>query len=150
MRIAFDLDDTLIPCEFAFPLEPRPLLARLLGAEPLRRGTIELCRLLRRRGWRLWVYTTSLRHPFSVRMQFLLHGIVLEGVVNQDRHERRLCNGRPRANECSKYPPAFRIDLIIDNSEGVRAEGRRFGFRTLIVDPGDEQWTEAVCREAGV
>jgi hypothetical protein len=150
MRIAFDLDDTLIPCEFAFPLEPRPRLARLFGTEPLRLGTVELCRLLRRRGWGVWVYTTSLRRPFSVWTQFWLHGVVLEGVVNHDRHVRTLGKGRPGAHECSKYPPAFRIDLLVDNSVGVRDEGRRFGFRALVVDPGDERWTEAVRHAASV
>jgi hypothetical protein len=150
MRIAFDLDDTLIPCGSTFPLEPRPRLARLFGAEPLRQGTIELCRSLRHHGNSLWVYTTSMRRPLSVYSQFLLHGIRLEGVVNQDRHVRRLRNSRPGPHECSKYPPAFQIDLLVDNSVGVWEEGRRFGFRVHLVDPGDLRWTEAIRRKAGL
>ncbi len=55
MHIAFDLDDTLIPCQFTFPLEPASRLARGLGLEPLRRGTVELLRDLRARGHRVWV-----------------------------------------------------------------------------------------------
>jgi hypothetical protein len=149
MHIAFDLDDTLIPCEFAFPLERSPWLARGLGLEPLRRGTVELCRLLRGRGHRLWVYTTSLRSPTSIRLTFLAHRIHLAGVVNQDRHDRRLRNGRPRASECSKYPPAFGIDLLVDNSEGVKEEGRRFGFSVVHVRPDDEKWVEAVRARVG-
>ena len=137
------------PCEFAFPLEARPWPARLLGVEPLRRGTVELCKALRRRGWKLWVYTTSLRSPLEVRLQFLLHGVWLEGVVNHDRHVRRLAAGRPGGHECSKYPPAFRIDLLIDNSAGVWEEGRRFGFRVQVVRPDDDGWAGAVLRAAG-
>jgi hypothetical protein len=144
MRIAFDLDDTLIPCQFQFPLERPRLLARALALEPLRLGTVDLLRHLRQMGCVLWVYTTSLRNPLSVRLQFLVYGIRLGGVVNQDRHMRRLRDGRPHANECSKFPPAFGIDLLVDNSEGVTEEGRRFGFRVLHVRPDDPDWTQAV------
>ena len=149
MHIAFDLDDTLVPCEFDFPLERAPWLARGLGLEPLRLGTVELCRLLRGRGHRLWVYTTSLRSPLSIRLTFLAHRIHLAGVVNQDRHVSRLRNGRPGASECSKYPPAFGIDLLVDNSEGVREEGLRFGFRVLHVRPDDADWAKAVRAAVG-
>jgi hypothetical protein len=144
MHIAFDLDDTLIPCEFCFPLERPPWLARGLGLEPLRHGTVALCRQLRDRGHRLWVYTSSLRNPLSIRLTFLVHGIHLAGVVNHDGHVRRLRHGRPAASECSKYPPAFGIDLLVDNSEGVGEEGRRFGFAVVVVRPDDEEWPRAV------
>ncbi len=40
MRIAFDLDDTLIACEFSFPVEERGFLSRLLGHEEIRIGSI--------------------------------------------------------------------------------------------------------------
>ncbi len=40
MRIAFDLDDTLIACEFSFPVEERGFLSRLLGHEDIRKGSI--------------------------------------------------------------------------------------------------------------
>jgi hypothetical protein len=144
VRIAFDLDDTLVPCQFQFPLERPRLRARALVREPLRLGTVDLLRHLRRMGCALWIYTTSLRNPIAVHLQFLSYGIRLGGVVNQDRHVRRLRNGRPGANECSKYPPAFGIDLLVDNSEGVREEGRRFGFRVLHVRPDDPDWARVV------
>ena len=38
MRIAFDLDDTLIPCSHPFAVEEPTWLARCLAVEPLRRG----------------------------------------------------------------------------------------------------------------
>ena len=44
----------------------------------------------------------------------------------------------------SKYPPAFGIDLHIDDSEGVLEEGREHGFRVVVVTPNDERWTEKV------
>jgi hypothetical protein len=150
MHIAFDLDDTLIPCEYQFPLEPpRRLLGPLLGLEPLRRGAVELLRGLRASGCRLWVYTTSLRDPLAVHLLFGAHGVRLTGVVNHDRHARTLRAGRPRANECSKYPPAFGIHLLIDNSEGVKEEGRRFGFPVLHVRPDDLDWVRTVRAHLG-
>jgi hypothetical protein len=152
LRIAFDLDDTLIPCDFSFPLEPRPWLARLLGSEPLRAGSVDLLRALRTSGAQLWVYTTSLRDPFAVWLQFLLHGIRLGGVVNQDRHLKKMqgWKGQPSARDCSKYPPAFGIDLLIDNSEGVVLEGRRWGFRVLHVRPDDLTWAQSVRAAVGL
>jgi hypothetical protein len=144
MRIAFDLDDTLIPCGSAFAVEPPPLLARLLGAEPLRLGAAGLLRGLRRQGCQLWVYTTSLRSPLAVWTQFLAYGVRLAGIVNSQRHVRRLGRGRPDHRDVSKYPPAFGIDLLIDDSPGVELEGRRFPFSVLRVRPDDPDWADAV------
>jgi hypothetical protein len=45
---------------------------------------------------------------------------------------------------CTKHPPSFGIDLLIDDSEGVRIEGERHGFRMLMVAPEDAQWTAKV------
>jgi hypothetical protein len=65
MRIAFDLDDTLIPSHpLAFAVErPRGFLGRLFATEHLRHGAIDLLHALRRRDCDVWVSTTSLRRP---------------------------------------------------------------------------------------
>lgn len=140
MRLAFDLDNTLIRCGHAFPLEmpQRRILARLLGSEPLREGTQELVKHCRQRGWEVWVYTTSYRSVWRIQRLFWLHGIRLYGVVNQQQHDRE---ARAR---CTKHPPSFGIDLLIDASEGVRIEDERHGFRVLVVAPEDANWTEKV------
>jgi hypothetical protein len=44
----------------------------------------------------------------------------------------------------SKYPKHFGIDLHIDDSLGVLAEGKRLGFEVLWVDARDPQWVETV------
>ena len=44
----------------------------------------------------------------------------------------------------SKLPPAFGIDLHVDDSEGVRLEGVRHGFRVVVVRPDDQHWTRRV------
>ena len=136
MRLAFDLDNTLIRCGHDFPLATpqRRILARLLGNEQLREGTKELTDCCRQRGWEVWVYTTSYRSAWRIRRLFWLHGIWLDGVVNQQRHDREV-----RAR-CTKHPPSFGID----DSEGVRIEGERHGFRVLVVAPDDMRWAEKV------
>lgn len=140
MRLAFDLDNTLIRCGHDFPLATpqRRILTRLLSNEQLRHGIKELTDACRQRGWEVWVYTTSYRSAWRIRRLFWLHGIRLDGVVNQQRHDRE---ARAR---CTKYPPSFCIDLLIDDSEGVRIEGEGHGFRVLVVAPEDEQWAEKV------
>ena len=146
MRLAFDLDNTLIRCGHDFPLEKpqRRLLARLLGNEGLRLGTKALADHCRQRGWEVWVYTTSYRSGWRIRRLFWLHGIRLDGVVNQQRHDREV-----RAR-CTKHPPSFGIDLLIDDSEGVRLEGERHGFRVLVVLAEDEWWVASVKKTVGL
>jgi hypothetical protein len=146
MRIAFDLDNTLIRGKFQFGLEApkRKFWARLLSHEPLRAGIMELCNYCRHHGWEIWVYTTSYRNPWYIRRLFWLHGIRLAGVVNQARHDREV------TVRCTKYPPQFGIDLLIDDAPGVQVEAERHGFEMLLVAPSDEQWVakvEAVATE---
>lgn len=140
MTIAFDLDNTLIRCDHDFALETptRRLWARLVGSEHLRAGIVDLHRFCRSQGWNIWVYTTSYRSPWAIRKLFWLHGLHLDGVVNQARHTRDV---RVRS---TKYPPQYGIDLLVDDSHGVRIEGERHGFRTVVVDPTDSQWAEKV------
>jgi len=140
MRIAFDLDNTLIRNNYPFPLEQLrwPLLARVLRSEGLRQEIVQAASFCRAQGWEVWVYTTSYRSAWYIRRLFWLHGIRLDGVVNQQRHDR---NARVR---CSKHPPTFGIDLLVDDSEGVRLEGERHGFRVLVVQPEDSEWVAAV------
>lgn len=140
MRIAFDLDNTLIRCGHDFPLEipQRRIWAKLLGNEQLRQGIKELSDYCRQRHWEVWVYTTSYRSAWRIRRLFWLHGIRLDGVVNQQRHDREA------QARCTKHPPSFGIDLLIDDSEGVRIEGERHGSRVQVVAPEDAQWAEKV------
>lgn len=48
---------------------------------------------------------------------------------------------------CSKYPPAFGIDMLVDDSPGVVLEGQRYGFRVIQISPEDEQWVKKVLAE---
>jgi hypothetical protein len=144
-RISFDIDDTLACHHGHVVAEESRLPAaihRWLG-EPLRVGTRALIRELRRRGCSIWIYTSSGRSPFYIRRWLLLHGIRVDGVVNNERHRRGLAT-HGFANSPSKFPPAFGIDLHVDDSEGVRMEGDAHGFRVVVIHPGDERWTQKV------
>lgn len=140
MRFAFDLDNTLIRCGHDFSLEKpqRRFWAKMFGKEQLREGTKALTDACRQRGWQVWVYTTSYRSTWHIRWLFWLHGIRLDGVVNQQRHDDQA------QVRCTKHPPSFGIDLLIDDSEGVRIEGQRHGFQVLVIVPNDAKWTEKV------
>lgn len=144
-RVSFDVDDTLVCCGGAACCEASVIpqfIRRWLG-EPLRAGTGALVRELRRRECSVWIYTTSGRSPFYIRRWLLLHGIRVDGVVNSERHRQGLAaHGFSRLP--SKFPPAFGIDLHVDDSEGVRMEGDRHGFRVVVIRPDDQHWTRRV------
>jgi hypothetical protein len=148
MRIAFDLDDTLIPSSpDLFPVErPRGFLGRFFAPEWLRCGAPGLMYALVRNQCDLWVYTTSLRSQSYIKDLFRWYGIRLGGAINQDIHWEWLKQQHP-SRRCSKYPPAFGIDLLIDDSKGVWMEGQQFGFRVVHVRPDDPDWVQAIVAE---
>ena len=139
MRISFDVDDTLV-CHPSVPTERFvPWWGRWWYPEPLRRGTRELMQGLLAGGHQLWIYTTSYRPARYLRGWFRSFRVPIYGVVNQPRHERVVGRQGP-----SKYPPAFGIDLHIDDSEGVAEEGRQHRFDVLVVAPTDLDWVVRV------
>ncbi|WP_118973976.1 HAD family hydrolase [Taibaiella koreensis] len=137
MTISFDLDDTLIPGVKRFPTESRTLWRRLSRAEPLRRGTAVLWRALQEQGHHIVIYTTSLRSRRKIWWTFFVHGILLRQIINQKTHGRRL--GKD-SSLYSKYPPAFSIDVHIDDSEGVAMEGQRHGFAVIVIEEREKDW----------
>ncbi len=151
IRISFDIDDTLACQPEHSDVEPNWLAERLHSSltEPLRIGTRALTRELRRQGCSIWVYTSSGRTPSYIRRWLLLYGIRVDGVVNSVLHNEALA-ARGLSNSPSKLPPAFDIDLHVDDSEGVRMEGHDYGFRVVVVDPQDEHWAQKVLDAVAV
>ena len=144
MRIAFDLDGTLVPMfSGQFPVEPIAWPMHVFAADPLRLHTVRLFRLLKARRHEVWIYTSSLRKPFDIRRTFWAHGIHLHGVINADVHAEAV-----GSRVASKYPPAFGIDLLIDDAPGVEVEGGQHGFAVLRIDPGDAGWSVRVADAA--
>lgn len=148
MLISFDLDDTLICRQEAVPCEPNrvPFLLKPWINEPLRLGTCQLMKELRQHGCEIWIYTTSYRSPCSVRLWLLCYGIPVAGVINQAIHNTHLRHNSGYYAP-SKNPRAFGITLHIDDSEGVRLEGKKYGFEVIIISPEDRNWTKKVLEK---
>ncbi len=141
MRISFDVDDTLVMHDAPTPRENFvPWYWRWRYAENLRRGTKDLMRALLARQCELWIYTTSYRQPRYMRGWFKSFGVTLTDVVNQDVHDLHVKKSQFPGYTPSKYPPAFGIDLHVDDSEGVAMEGQEHGFRVVVVAPTDFEW----------
>ena len=129
MLITFDLDDTLICWQPEIPAEPVtvPWHQRWFPIEPLRYGTVDLFRQLRRLGWQIGIYTTSNRKAGYIKKLFNLYGLKLDLVINQNKHEK-IVNDLRVKKKPSKLPNRVDSKLHIDDSEGVLIEGKRFHF----------------------
>ena len=149
MRIAFDLDGTLIPSCRQFPIESKPhsIVKKVLGLESLREGIICLTKELKKQGHEIWIYTSSHRPSIYIRWLFLMHGIRLNGVINQQTHDINKKHWDARHKHVSKMPNMFDIDLLIEDSLGVKIEGEKYGFSVLIIEENDLNWTEKVIYE---
>jgi FMN phosphatase YigB (HAD superfamily) len=143
MTISFDLDDTLIPGTKRFETEKQTIAHRLFGLENIRLGTIELFKELRGNGHRIYIYTTSFRSTAKIKLTFFLYGIPVDIAINQQLHDRQLKENKTRT---SKFQPAFDIDVHVDDSPGLRIEGERFNFKTIIVDEHDKNWGQTILK----
>jgi hypothetical protein len=143
MTISFDLDDTLIPGTKRFETEKQTIIHRLFGLETIRLGTVELFKELRSKGHRIYIYTTSFRSTTKIKLTFYSYGIPVDTVINQQRHDRQL---RENKTMMSKFPPAFNIDVHVDDSPGLRIEGQRFNFRTIIVAEHNKNWGREILK----
>ena len=139
-RIAFDLDDTLLESMHDFPTElaKRKWIFRLFKSESLRLGTTELMAFCRQQQWEIWIYTSSLRSKSYIKRIFRNYGITLDGIINQETHNKTVDKA------VSKYPPAFGIDVLIDDSEGVKIEGERHHFNVIWLKTDDLNWVETI------
>lgn len=139
MKISFDLDDTLIPTSVNFETEKRNIIQRLFGIEKLRKGTKTLFKEIEKNN-EIYIYTTSFRTISRIYLMFLSYGIFPKKVINQNIHKRNV------NKSVSKYPPEFGIDIHVDDSEGVKIEGERFGFKTIIISKEDKNWGENILK----
>ena len=142
-RVAFDLDDTLLSPINEFPYEafPAPWFVKLLGFEPIRESTVRLIRELRKQNVEVWIYTSSFRSTAYIRRLFWLYSIHLDGIVNAHIHLKALKHSKFKP---SKYPPAFGINVLIDNSEGVKMEGEKYNFVVVHIQPLQKNWHKIV------
>lgn len=143
MKISFDLDDTIISTS-KFSLEKQSLWSKIIKAERIRLGTIALFKKLRSENHKIYVYTTSYRSTIKIKLMFLSYGIPVDFVINQQLHDKRV---RKKGRNISKFPPEFDIDVHIDDSIGVEIEGKKFGFKTIVVSIDDINWETNILKE---
>lgn len=140
MKISFDLDGTLIPLgKGGFPVERKTPLQKVLKVEPLRVGAMGVFKALKAAGHKVGIYTTSFRSQRMIRLWLWAHGIKADFIINEQVAGPILRQGQISA---SKYPPAFNIDLHVDDLPGIAMEGECFGFEVLLVDPETKNLTE--------
>ena len=145
MIISFDLDDTLIPAgETDFPTEHRNFLQKVLEVERIRHRASELIQHLKRQGHTVGIYTTSYRSKLKLRLHLLTYGIRPDFIITEKENRQRLSK---RQINCSKYPPAFNIDLHIDDSLGVEREGKTYNFQTIIIKKDDMDWLHKIKKK---
>jgi hypothetical protein len=144
MKISFDLDDTIIPGSKLFQTEQQTSIQKLLRMETIRVGTIELFKELKKQNHTVGIYTTSFRSCMMINFLFLLNGFSLDFIINQKRNLSALNKINIR---CSKYPPAFNIDLHVDDSRGVEIEGQQYKFPTIIIDNYHPDWISKVRKD---
>jgi len=117
------------------------MLQKTLGIESIRLGTVALFRELQSQGHTIYIYTTSFRSRAKIKLMFLSYKLYVGKIINQKLHDEVL---REQRNRTSKYPPAFCIDIHIDDSLGVKIEGNKYNFATIIIEENDVDWIETV------
>lgn len=115
----------------------------IFGVEKIRLGTTSLFKELRNQQHQIYIYTTSFRSPTKVKLMFYTYGIPVDRVINQRRHDDHLKENKTRS---SKYPPAFNIDLHVDDSPGLLIEGERFNFKAVVISENDSSWATTILR----
>jgi len=79
--------------------------------------------------------------PRSLKRTFSSYGLYPTKIINEKINQKQL-----KKHNCtaSKNPKLFGIDLHIDDSKGVKMEGEKYGFETLIIELEDREWTAKV------
>ena len=70
-----------------------------------------------------------------------MYGVHITGIINYDIHYRKMLELSINA---VKYPPAFGIDWLIDDSDGIKMEGEMFDYKVMIIRPEDLDWTKKI------
>lgn len=148
MKISFDLDEVLFVSPETHETEP-PLKFPFnrMFPERLRKGTVELINELQRRGFEVWVYTSSFRSDVYIASLFKRYNVHFDQIVNGYRHLKEVQGNRANTLP-QKMPTHYRISLHIDDEDIIVQNGKVYGFRVLQICEPDEHWVEKVLDEA--
>jgi hydroxymethylpyrimidine pyrophosphatase-like HAD family hydrolase len=144
MIISFDLDNTLIPYNNDFEVYNKTFLHRITNSESIRVGTKTIFKELSSRNWEIWIYTTSFRSISTIRKIFWFNGLYPSRIINETINQKKLKSINCKA---SKNPNAYGIDIHVDDSLGVKMEGEKLGFQTIILETDDNDWVNTVLNK---
>ena len=148
MRISFDLDDVLFVSPEKYETEP-PLRFpyNRLFPDRLRKGAPELIRALQKRGYEVWVYTSSYRTESYLRALFRAYGIRFDEIVNAQRHMAEVQQNHTERLP-QKLPNRYRISLHIDDEAVICTAAGQYGFRAYQLNAQDDNWKEKILEQA--
>lgn len=144
IKISFDLDEVLFVSPLTHKTEPElrfPL--NKLFIERVRLGAPELINELQRRGYEVWVYTSSYRSQRYIKGLFRCYKVKFNQIVNAQRHLKEV-QGNKKEILPQKLPNRYRISLHIDDEEVVCSYGKAYGFDVFQLDAHDDDWKEKI------
>ena len=68
-------------------------------------------------------------------------------MINETRHRRRVKRLGQSYKMLTKFPPAYQIDLLVDDSDAIANEGTRFRYQVLQIQPDDQSWVTKVLAQ---
>lgn len=144
IKISFDLDEVLFVSPATHKTEPElPFPLNKIFKERLRYGAPDLIKELRRRGYEVWVYTSSYRSERYIRTLFRCYGVRFNEIVNAQRHLREV-QGNKKEILPQKLPNRYRISLHIDDETVVCTYGKAYGFEVFQLDAQDDDWEDKI------
>ena len=148
-KISFDLDEALFVSPVTHKTEPPlPFPLNRVFQERLRLGTPDLIRELQKRGFEVWVYTSSFRSEWYIRSLFSCYGVRFDGIVNAQRHLAEV-QGNNKNVLPQKLPSKYRISLHVDDEQQICSAAAQYGFRVYRLYEEDDEWKEKIidCAE---
>lgn len=144
IKISFDLDEVLFVSPATHKTEPAlPFPLNKIFRERLRYGTVGLINELQRRGYEVWVYTSSFRSQRYIKCLFRCYGVRFNEIVNAQRHLKEV-QGNKKEILPQKIPSKYRISLHIDDETVVCSYGKAYGFDVFQLDAQDDDWEEKI------
>ena len=165
MKIAIDLQGTLIAECGEFACQPTGSLARSLVPHGLRQGARTLLSDLARGGHQLTLYSSAPISAVKLRLWCLLLGLPFWSVVTLEQEKKRVLARRRKSQkrvaqelkalslshmgkpEMVSWPPCQGHDLILDDNPQHLQAAWRAGVKGVLVTNRERDWTARI-REA--
>lgn len=144
IKVSFDLDEVLFVSPATHKTEPSlPFPLNKIFIERLRFGAPNLINELKKRGYEVWVYTSSFRTEKYIRLLFRCYGVKFDQIVNAQRHLKEVQRDRKEVLP-QKLPNNYRISLHIDDEAVVATYGKAYGFDVFQLEAQDDDWEEKI------